>query len=96
MTARLIIARRVPIYERVVTDVERRRTNSVGDIYNLRGRRVADRTGLEFHSRDSFPKGLGRFPRSLFSLLLSLPLFFDLFQEQTERESSAGIMRRES
>lgn len=50
VTARLIIARRVPIYERVVTDVERRRTNSVGDIYNLRGRRVADRTGLEFHS----------------------------------------------
>lgn len=38
VTARLIIARRVPIYERAVTDVERRRTNSEGDIYNLRGR----------------------------------------------------------
>lgn len=50
VTARLIIARRVPIYERTVTDVERRRTNSEGDIYNLRGRRVGW-DGVEFHFR---------------------------------------------
>lgn len=55
VTARLIIARRVPIYERTVTDVERRRTNSEGDIYNLRGRRV-ERNGVELYCGNSAPK----------------------------------------
>lgn len=58
VTARLIIARRVSIYERAVTDVERRRTNSEGDIYNLRGRDGVERNEIGFHSGGSVAKGL--------------------------------------
>lgn len=61
VTARLIIARRVPIYERTVTDVERRRTNSEGDIYNLRGRRVGWKWGGVPFSEACSRKDLGVF-----------------------------------
>ena len=63
VTTRLIIARRVPIYERAVTDVERRRTNSEGDIYNLRERRLGWDEAKFYFGGSQFQKDL-EFPFS--------------------------------